>query len=64
MDVLNLNPWMKTYCFNSNKHLLKSIENPSYNKSKSKSKSSNKQKYLSSKKDAHLLIYFYNNSIK
>ena len=60
MDVLNLNPWIKTYCFNSNNHLLKSIENPpNY-----KLKCNNKQRYLSSKKDAHLLIYFYNNSIK
>ena len=60
MDVLNLNPWIKTYCFNSNNHLLKSIENPpNY-----KSKCNNKQRYLSSKKDAYLLIYFYNNSIK
>ena len=61
MDVLNLNPWMKTYCLNNNNHLLKSIENPS----NYKTKSCIKQKYLSSKKDAQLLIYFYNyNSIK
>ena len=59
MDVLKLDSWMEKYCLNNN-YLLKPIDNPpNY-----KSKYNNKQKYLSSKKDAHLLIYFYNNSIK
>ena len=58
MDNLNINPWMKKYCINSNNHLLKLIENLyNYN-----SKSIKTQKYLSSVKDAQLLIYFYNNS--
>ncbi len=60
MDNLNINPWMKKYCINSNNYLLKLIENLyNYNSETSKT-----QKYLSSVKDAQLLIYFYNNSIK
>lgn len=58
MDNLNINPWMKKYCINSNNYLLKLIENLyNYNSETSKT-----QKYLSSVKDAQLLIYFYNNS--
>ena len=65
MDGLNINPWLKSYCYNNDrKPLLFSIEKQSIETQTTNSNSYiSSIKYKSYKKDGELLLYFYNNSL-
>ena len=65
MDSLNINPWLKSYCYNNDKKpLLFSIEKPIANKKIVSTSNKNPNKYISYKKEGELLYYFYKNSLK